>query len=211
MAALDVAVAPALRQTLRRVLADRTVVMVTHDVLDALLLADRVVVLEEGAVVEQGRCSEVLSQPRSAFAARIAGLNMIAGTWRDDAVLTAGRPASRRAGRRTRAPAAGTPSSRCSRPTPSRCSSSRPAAAPATPSRSPITDLEPQSGRIRVRAAALSADITPHAAAELDLAPGCARAVRRQGDRGLRLRDVVLRSICCTWAWYSVSLKPTER
>ncbi len=35
-----------------------------------------------------------------------------------------------------------------------------------------ITDLEPQSGRIRVRAAALSADITPQAAAELDLAPG---------------------------------------
>ncbi len=54
LAALDVAVAPALRQTLRRVLADRTVVLVTHDVLDALLLADRVVVLEGGRVVESG-------------------------------------------------------------------------------------------------------------------------------------------------------------
>ena len=43
-----------MRQTLRRVLADRTAVVVTHDVLDALLLADRVVVLEAGRVVEQG-------------------------------------------------------------------------------------------------------------------------------------------------------------
>src|SRR5690625_4282887 len=41
MAALDVTVAPALRQVLRRVLAERTVVLVTHSVLDALLLADR--------------------------------------------------------------------------------------------------------------------------------------------------------------------------
>ena len=54
MAALDVAVLPALRQTLRRVLADRTAIVVTHDPLDALLLADRVVVLEAGRVVEDG-------------------------------------------------------------------------------------------------------------------------------------------------------------
>ncbi|MCX6398928.1 MAG: ATP-binding cassette domain-containing protein, partial [Propionibacteriales bacterium] len=37
MAALDIDVAPALRQLLRRVLADRTTVIVTHHVLDALL------------------------------------------------------------------------------------------------------------------------------------------------------------------------------
>ena len=135
MAALDVAVTPALRQTLRRVLADRTVVMVTHDVLDALLLADRVVVIEEGAIVEQGRCSDVLSQPRSAFGARIAGLNMIAGTWHDDAVLTPDGLRVGGPGHRSRAPAWATPSSRCSLPMPCRCSSGHPAAALATPSR----------------------------------------------------------------------------
>ena len=81
MAALDVDVAPAMRQTLRTVLADRTVLLVTHDVLDALLLADRVVVLDAGRVVEEGAASEVLSRPRSAFAARLAGLNLVAGTW----------------------------------------------------------------------------------------------------------------------------------
>ncbi len=74
MAALDVAVAPALRQVLRRVLAGRPAVIVTHDVLDALLLADRVVVVQDGrAVVEDGPTAQVLARPRSAFAARIAG------------------------------------------------------------------------------------------------------------------------------------------
>jgi molybdate transport system ATP-binding protein len=51
MAALDVAVAPALRQMLKRVLAGQSAVVVTHDVLDALLLADRVYVLDGGRVV----------------------------------------------------------------------------------------------------------------------------------------------------------------
>ena len=35
-----------------------------------------------------------------------------------------------------------------------------------------VTELEPQGDRIRVRAGDLSADITPQAVAELDLAPG---------------------------------------
>ena len=88
MSALDVAVAPALRQLLRRVLRDhgsrpsRTALIVTHDLIDALSLADRVVVLEAGRVVEDGRARTVLSAPRSAFAARIAGVNLISGTRR---------------------------------------------------------------------------------------------------------------------------------
>ena len=80
MSALDVAVAPALRQPLRDVLADRTCVVATHDVLDALLLADRVAVVEGGRVVEQGPTRDVLARPRTAFAARIAGLNLVVGT-----------------------------------------------------------------------------------------------------------------------------------
>ena len=66
MAALDVAVAPAVRQMLRQVLADRSAVIVTHDVLDALLLADRVLVMEDGHVVEEGPTAELLARPRSA-------------------------------------------------------------------------------------------------------------------------------------------------
>src|SRR6185503_9562468 len=88
MAALDVAVAPTLRQMLRRVLKDRTALIVTHDPLDALVLAKRIVVVEDGRVVEDGPTQQVLAQPRSPFAARIAGLNLVAGTARGRAVHT---------------------------------------------------------------------------------------------------------------------------
>ena len=81
MAALDVGAAPAVRTLLRRVLrtGDRTAMIVTHDVLDALSLADRAVVIDGGRIVEEGPVSRVLTRPRSVFAARIAGINLLAG------------------------------------------------------------------------------------------------------------------------------------
>ena len=171
MAALDVAVAPALRQTLRRVLADRTIVMVTHDVLDALLLADRVVVLEDGAIVDQGPSADVLSRPRSRFAARIADLNLIGGTWRDDAVLT---PSGLRIAGQVGGPAPDPGSTVVAvfPPTAVSIFLAPPGGSPRNALEVTITDVEPQSGRIRVRADELSADVTPQAAAELGLTPG---------------------------------------
>ncbi|WP_052521532.1 ATP-binding cassette domain-containing protein [Agreia bicolorata] len=65
--ALDVGVAPAMRRLLSDVLAERTVVIVTHDPLDALALADRVIVLDEGHIVEQGDTREVLLNPQADF------------------------------------------------------------------------------------------------------------------------------------------------
>jgi molybdate transport system ATP-binding protein len=171
MAALDVAVTPALRQTLRRVLAHRTAVVVTHDALDALLLADRVLVLEDGRVVEHGPSAEVLARPRSAFAARIAGLNMLRGTWRDGAVLTSsGRHVAGETG--DPAPADGDPVVAVFAPTAVSVFPSAPGGSPRNAFEVVVTDLEPQHGHVRVRAAELAADVTPQAAAELDLAPG---------------------------------------
>ena len=84
MAALDVAAAPALRRLLREVLRGdrRTAMIVTHDLLDALALADRVIVVERGRIVEGGPVRAVLTAPRSEFAARIAGVNLISGVGR---------------------------------------------------------------------------------------------------------------------------------
>ncbi|GAB3811165.1 ATP-binding cassette domain-containing protein [Tessaracoccus terricola] len=79
MAALDVATAPELRSLLRTHLADRTSVLVTHDLLDVLTLASHVVVLEGGRVVEQGPVAEVLSRPRSRFLADFTGVNLLSG------------------------------------------------------------------------------------------------------------------------------------
>jgi molybdate transport system ATP-binding protein len=67
MTALDVAAVPAQRQLLHRVLADRTVLVVTHDPLDALALADRVIVLEQGKIVEQGPTRQVFCDPQTEF------------------------------------------------------------------------------------------------------------------------------------------------
>ena len=171
MAALDVAVAPALRQMLRRVLADRTVVLVTHDALDALLLADRVIVLEQGTVVEQGPTAQVLSQPRSAFAAQLAGLNMVTGTWRDAAVHTAG---GRTLEGESLEPHPGDGDAVVAVFPPNAVSIflEHPGGSPRNVLEVTVTDLEPQSGHVRVRADNLIADVTPRAVAELDLVPG---------------------------------------
>ena len=71
MASLDVDVRPALRQTLRSALEDQTAIIVTHDAADARALADRVVVLEDGHIVEDGPAGQVLDDPQSAFAVRL--------------------------------------------------------------------------------------------------------------------------------------------
>ncbi|TFC21680.1 ATP-binding cassette domain-containing protein [Cryobacterium glucosi] len=67
MTSLDVAAVPAQRQLLHRMLSDRSVILVTHDPLDALALADRVIVLEDGRIVEAGPTREVFANPRAAF------------------------------------------------------------------------------------------------------------------------------------------------
>ncbi|MBB3041738.1 sulfate/molybdate ABC transporter ATP-binding protein [Nocardioides soli] len=180
MAALDVAVRPALRQTLRRVLTDRTVVLVTHDVLDALLLADRVVVVDDGRVVEEGPTQTVLARPRSAFAARIAGLNAVRGTWRDGAV--AGPDGIEVRGLSDgEQPTAGAPAVAVFRPSAVSVygdgDHEPPAGSPRNVIAVTVTDLEPLGDRVRVHAAppsgpSLAADVTPLAAAELDLVPG---------------------------------------
>lgn len=88
MAALDVGVAPALRRVLRRVLTDRSTIMVTHDVLDALLLCERIVVLDHGRVAESGTTDGVLRHPRTEFTAGLAGLNLVRGSYRDNGIDT---------------------------------------------------------------------------------------------------------------------------
>lgn len=92
MAALDVTAAPALRRLLREILgeADRTAIIVTHDLLDALAIADKVVVIEGGSVVESGPVRTVLAAPRSEFAARIAGVNLVSGVLTEPGVLHTG-------------------------------------------------------------------------------------------------------------------------
>jgi len=82
LGALDARTAPEIRQLLRTHLRASGVlsVLVTHDPLDAAVLADRVLILEDGAVVDRGPTAQVLAAPRSGFGAALAGLNLVPGT-----------------------------------------------------------------------------------------------------------------------------------
>ena len=171
MAALDVAVTPALRQTLRSVLAERSVILVTHDALDALLLADSVIVLDRGRIVEQGPAAEVLTRPRSAFAARIAGLNILHGTWHGDRVQTVDG-ATIQGMVDGPGPRDGDTAVAVFSPSAVSVFREPPGGSPRNVLAARVTEIEPHGDRIRVRAAGLSADVTAQAVAELDLVPG---------------------------------------
>lgn len=53
-------------------------VLVTHDPLDALTLADHLVFVEGGRVTQAGTPAEVLREPRSPYAGTVVGLNLYA-------------------------------------------------------------------------------------------------------------------------------------
>jgi molybdate transport system ATP-binding protein len=57
-----------------------TAVVATHDAVDAVALASRLVVLEDGRVTQTGPVREVLASPATRFAAAVAGLNRVVGT-----------------------------------------------------------------------------------------------------------------------------------
>lgn len=87
LAGLDVAAAAEVREVLRRVGDGGATVLVTHDPVDALTVADRVLVLDAGVIAESGPAAAVLAAPRSRFGARIAGVNRVAGTLAADGTL----------------------------------------------------------------------------------------------------------------------------
>jgi molybdate transport system ATP-binding protein len=63
-------------------------VLVTHDALDAMVLADRLVVLEGGRVVQVGAPAEVARHPRTDYVARLVGLNLFRGRADQGSVVT---------------------------------------------------------------------------------------------------------------------------
>ncbi|ORI26761.1 molybdenum ABC transporter ATP-binding protein [Rhodococcus erythropolis] len=181
MSALDVASAPALRSLLRRVLrtGDRTAVLVTHDALDALALADTVVVMDGGRVVERGDVRTVLTRPRSAFAARIAGNNLRSGTMAGDGVLRSPVGVDIAGQTETDLPA-GSAAVAVFEPRAVSVYLDPPHGSPRNAFAVTIAEIENRGDVVRVRAEdeagqpGLSADITASAAAELDLVPGSA-------------------------------------
>ncbi|MEH0937938.1 ABC transporter ATP-binding protein [Micromonospora psammae] len=81
LAALDARTRLDTRAQLHRHLADHdgATLLVTHDPLDALALADRLVIVEDGRVVQDGDAATVTARPRTDYVARLVGLNLYRG------------------------------------------------------------------------------------------------------------------------------------
>ncbi|MFJ8192930.1 ABC transporter ATP-binding protein [Streptomyces sp. NPDC096094] len=81
LAALDARTRLEVRAQLRRHLAEfeAVAVLVTHDPLDAMVLADRLVVVENGRVVQEGGPAEIARRPRTDYVAQLVGLNLYRG------------------------------------------------------------------------------------------------------------------------------------
>ncbi|WP_408012117.1 TOBE domain-containing protein [Saccharopolyspora aridisoli] len=161
-----------LHQVLRR--QEVPTVLVTHDVLDAVVLADRLLVLRDGRVVEQGPTSEVLSRPREAFTARLAGLNLLPGTATDGGVLIGEEIIS---GRVVEELEAREPAGAVFAPSAVAVHRQRPHGSPRNALPVRVAALEPRGDVVRVRATGpsnvgMAADVTPAAVAELGISAG---------------------------------------
>ncbi len=91
LTSLDTGTAGEIRSLLAELLAQVTCVLVTHDAVDAVALADRLCILEAGRVTQLGAVREVFAAPATSFVAEQAGLNrvdgiVIGGVWSADAL-----------------------------------------------------------------------------------------------------------------------------
>lgn len=156
LAALDARTRLTVRGELRRHLAGfaGATVVITHDPTDAAVLADRLVVIEDGRLVQQGTPGEVARRPRSDYVARLVGLNLLAGVGVDQGVrLSDGTVLSTgpdRTGRRGPVFAAFRPAAVAVWPR-------RPYGSPRNVWAVRVTGLEPYGDSVRVELARLAA------------------------------------------------------
>lgn len=166
-AALDVRTAAELRPLVRAQVrrTGTATVLVTHDVIDVLAVADRMVVLHDGAIVAEGTPAEVLGAPADPFTAALAGVNLVVGevsAGPDGPVLVAGPvvvPLAAAAAGRLRAtfPPAAVRIGGTGGPT----------------WRAAVLGVEPALGGVRVRTAGdVAVEVSAGAAARTDLTPG---------------------------------------
>jgi molybdate transport system ATP-binding protein len=175
LAALDARARVHVRAELRRHL--RTFagarLLVTHDPVDALVLADRLVILESGRVTQQGTTAEVARRPRSAYVAELVGVNLLAGTASGDHAVRLESGAELVVAD----PVPGPELAVAVRPRAVSIHRHRPEGSARNAWPAQVVDLEADRDRVRVQLGgrlAIVAEVTPQAVAELDLAPGVA-------------------------------------
>ncbi|MFC9916137.1 ABC transporter ATP-binding protein [Streptomyces sp. NPDC127197] len=172
LAALDARTRLEVRAQLRRHLADfeAVAVLVTHDPLDAMVLADRLVVVEHGRIVQEGTPADIARRPRTDYVAQLVGLNLYKGTAAGHTVHLDAGPAITTTEDLTGPVFVAFP------PGAVTLFRDRPTGASARNLwRCEVTGLETHGDQIRAALTGelpLTADLTTVAAAELDLHPG---------------------------------------
>jgi len=172
LAALDARTRLEVRAQLRRHLAEfeAVAVLVTHDPLDAMVLADRLIVVEDGRVVQEGAPSDIARHPRTDYVAQLVGLNLYRGEADGHSVRLDAGP------RITAAEALSGPVFVAFAPSSVTLHRDRPTGASARNLWGcEVAGLETHGDQIRADLGGelpLAADLTTVAAAELDLRPG---------------------------------------
>lgn len=175
LAALDQTTRSQVRHTLRRHLEGfgGVCLIVTHDPVEAVALADRVLVLEEGRTLQDAPPADVTRNPRSPWVARMLGSNAWPG------ITTADGLAPADGGHLVVADALPAGASALAVIAPEAVSVHRekPTGSPRNVWPGTVREITAGGSRLRVlvesdRAPDLVAEITPQAAAELSLADG---------------------------------------
>ncbi|WP_457031498.1 ABC transporter ATP-binding protein [Kitasatospora sp. P5_F3] len=172
LAALDARTRLDVRSQLRRHLREfeAVAVLVTHDPLDAMVLADRLVVIEDGREVQSGTPAEIARHPRTDYIARLVGLNLYQGTATGHTVtLPDGGPALTTTEDLTGPAFVAFP------PAAVTLHRTRPDSSARNVWQLEVAGLDLHGDQVRVDLTGplpMAADLTPAAAAELDLAPG---------------------------------------
>jgi molybdate transport system ATP-binding protein len=144
-------------------------VLVTHDPLDAMMLADRLVILEEGRVVQTGDPATITSCPRTEYVARLVGLNLHRGVSAGTTVaMSPGFSLVTAASHDGEVFVAFPPSAVA-------LYAQRPEGSPRNTWRTTVTAVARQGDVLRIELdgpIAVAADVTPAAAVQLALEPG---------------------------------------
>lgn len=172
LAALDAGTRSEVRRDIRQHLSTFAGmrVLVTHDPVDAFSLADRVVVVESGRMVQAGTLLEVTAHPRSHYVAELVGVNLIPGRGIDGGFVTDGGTVVVSADRSPTGPAFA-----AVHPHAIALHRRPPEGSPRNSWQCTVVDVDHRADRVRVQLAgpiALVAEITPAALVSLDVRPG---------------------------------------
>ena len=171
MAALDASSRVEFRRDLRRHLESYRGVrlLVTHDPVEAMAMADRLVVLEHGRVLQSGTPADVTQHPRSRYVADLVGVNLFRGRASHDVITIAG------GGSLTSAGAPDGDVFAVVHPRTVALYRTRPDGTPRNVWEGRAVDLDMQGDRVRVQVAGspeIVAEVTPAAVRDLGLDRG---------------------------------------